>query len=114
MPVDTFMAYSGTYPSVEDALTDYDAVHALHTDAGLIDAYDAAVVERNADGKVKIVKKHETPDSSRRRRRGWSGSGHGSGHRSVSGCRHRWRDSSSPLAAAVRCWVHWRAMPLPV
>ncbi len=29
--------------------------------AGLIDAYDAAVVERRADGKVKIVKKHETP-----------------------------------------------------
>jgi uncharacterized membrane protein len=27
----------------------------------LIDAYDAAVVERRADGKVKITKKHETP-----------------------------------------------------
>jgi uncharacterized membrane protein len=27
----------------------------------LIDAYDAAVVERREDGKVKIVKKHETP-----------------------------------------------------
>ena len=27
----------------------------------MIDAYDAAVVERKADGKVKIVKKHETP-----------------------------------------------------
>jgi uncharacterized membrane protein len=27
----------------------------------LIDAYDAAVIERKADGKVKIVKKHETP-----------------------------------------------------
>jgi uncharacterized membrane protein len=61
MPVDTFMAYSGTYPSVEDALIDYDAIHALQTDAKLIDAYDAAVVERNADGKVKIVKNHETP-----------------------------------------------------
>ena len=61
MPVDTFMAYSGTYPSVEDALADYDAVHELHTDVRLIDAYDAAVVERKADGKVKIVKKHETP-----------------------------------------------------
>ena len=61
MPIDTFMAYSGTYPSVEDALADYDAVHELHTDVRLIDAYDAAVVERKADGKVKIVKKHETP-----------------------------------------------------
>ena len=61
MPVDTFIAYSGVYANVEAALADYDAVHALHTEAGLIDAYDAAVVERKTDGKVKIVKKHETP-----------------------------------------------------
>ena len=61
MPVDTLFVYSGVYGDVEDALADYDAVHALHTEAGLIDAYDAAVVERKADGKVKIVKKHETP-----------------------------------------------------
>jgi uncharacterized membrane protein len=61
MAIDTFFAYSGVYGSVEDALADYDAVHALHTDAQLVDAYDAAVVERRADGKVKIVKKHETP-----------------------------------------------------
>ena len=27
----------------------------------LIDAYDAAVVERRDDGKTKIVRKHETP-----------------------------------------------------
>jgi uncharacterized membrane protein len=61
MPIDTFFAYSGVYANVEDALADYDAVHALHTKLGLIDAYDAAVVEKKADGKVKIVKKHETP-----------------------------------------------------
>ncbi len=61
MPVDTLFVYSGVYGDVGDALADYDAVHALHTEAGLIDAYDAAVVERKADGKVKIVKKHETP-----------------------------------------------------
>ena len=57
MPVDTLFVYSGVYLEVEDALADYDAVHALHTEAGLIDAYDAAVVERRSDGKVKIVKK---------------------------------------------------------
>ncbi len=61
MAIDTFFAYSGIYGSVTDALADYDAVHDLHTKAGLIDAYDAAVVERRSDGKVKIVKKHETP-----------------------------------------------------
>ena len=61
MPVDTFFAYSGVYANVDDALEDYDAVKLLHTDAGLIDAYDAAVIERKDNGKVKIVKKHETP-----------------------------------------------------
>jgi uncharacterized membrane protein len=61
MAFDTFFAYSGVYGSVDDALADYDAVHALHTEAQLVDAYDAAVIERRADGKVKIVKKHETP-----------------------------------------------------
>jgi uncharacterized membrane protein len=61
MAIDTFMAYVGVYSSVEDAEADYDVIKALHTDAGLIDAYDAAVIERRADGKVKITKKHETP-----------------------------------------------------
>ena len=61
MAVDTFFAYSGVYADLDDALADYDAVKQLHTEAGLIDAYDAAVVERKANGKVKIVKKHETP-----------------------------------------------------
>ena len=61
MAIDTFFAFSGVYSNVEDALADYDAVHALHTEAQLIDAYDAAVIERKKDGKVKIVKKHETP-----------------------------------------------------
>jgi uncharacterized membrane protein len=61
MAVDTFMAYVGVYPSVADAEADYELVKDLHTEAGLIDAYDAAVVERRDDGKVKIVKQHETP-----------------------------------------------------
>src|SRR5262245_56997514 len=61
MPVDTFMVYVGVYPSVADAEADYQVVKDLHTEADLIDAYDAAVVERRADGKVKITKKQETP-----------------------------------------------------
>ncbi len=61
MPVDTFMVYVGVYASVDDALADYDAVKVLHTEVGLIDAYDAAVIDHKAGGKVKIVKKHETP-----------------------------------------------------
>jgi uncharacterized membrane protein len=61
MAIDTFMAYVGVYPSVDDAEADYELVKDLHTKADLIDAYDAAVIERRADGKTKIVKKHETP-----------------------------------------------------
>lgn len=61
MAMDTFMAYVGVYSSVDDATADYDAVHDLHTREGLLDAYDAAVIERTDHGKVKIVKKHETP-----------------------------------------------------
>jgi uncharacterized membrane protein len=61
MAIDTYFAFIGAYSDVDDALADYDAVKALHTEAGLIDAYDAAVVEHRDDGKVKIVKKHETP-----------------------------------------------------
>lgn len=61
MGMDTFFAYAGVYSNVDDALADYDAVKALHVEAGLIDAYDAAVLERKPSGKVKIVKKHETP-----------------------------------------------------
>ena len=61
MPYDTFMAYVGVYDSVAAAEADYDVVKALHVEAGLIDAYDAAVIERRDGGKTKIVKKHETP-----------------------------------------------------
>ena len=61
MPIDTLMAYVGVYDNVADAEADYKLVHELHTEAGLIDAYDAAVIERRGDGKTKIVKKHETP-----------------------------------------------------
>jgi len=61
MAVDTFVAYVGVYDNAAGADADYEAVRELHTKAGLIDAYDAAVIERRADGKVKITKKHETP-----------------------------------------------------
>src|SRR5215510_10043415 len=61
MAVDTFIAYVGVYSSVADAEADYELVKDLHSKAGLIDAYDAAVIERRTDGKVKIAHKHETP-----------------------------------------------------
>ncbi len=61
MPADTFIAYIGVYTDVADAEADYQAVKDLHEKADLLDAYDAAVVQRREDGKVKIVRKHETP-----------------------------------------------------
>src|SRR6059058_1503996 len=61
MAIDTLMVYVGVYGNVADAEADYQLVKDLHTEAGLIDAYDAAVIERRDGGKTKIVKKHETP-----------------------------------------------------
>ena len=61
MAIDTLIAYVGVYGSVEDAEADYQLVKDLHVEAGLIDGYDAAVIERRDGGKTTIVKKHETP-----------------------------------------------------
>ena len=61
MAFDTLIAIAGVYPDLASAETDYDAVKELHKEADLMDAYDAAVIHRREDGKVKITKKHETP-----------------------------------------------------
>ena len=61
MAAQTFLAYVGVYSGVDAALADYQAVHDLHAAGGLLEAYDAAVIERQENGKVKVVKKHETP-----------------------------------------------------
>jgi uncharacterized membrane protein len=61
MALDTFVAFVGVYRTLDAAEADYDAVKHLHTEAGLLDAYDAAVIHKRDDGKVKITKKHETP-----------------------------------------------------
>ena len=62
MAFDTLLVYCGVYGQAADALADYELIKDLHTEANLIDAYDAAVIERDHKGKVKIVKKHETLD----------------------------------------------------
>jgi uncharacterized membrane protein len=61
MAIDTLFVYCGVYEESADALADYEFIKELHTEADLIDSYDAAVIERDHKGKVKIVKKHETP-----------------------------------------------------
>src|SRR4051794_31938997 len=59
--IDTLLVVVGIYGTVDDAKADYELVGDLHTEADLIDAYDAAVIERTDKGKTRIVKKHETP-----------------------------------------------------
>lgn len=44
-----------------DALAYYERIKEPHTEANPIDASDAAVIEGDRKGKVKIVKNHETP-----------------------------------------------------
>lgn len=61
MAIDTFVVFTGIYSDVESAEADYQTIKDLHTEHGLLDAYDAAVIARNDKGKVKITKKHETP-----------------------------------------------------
>jgi len=61
MPLDTFVLVAAQYDDVEEALADYRTVHAIYTDLDIIDTYDAAVISKNPDGKVTIVKKHEQP-----------------------------------------------------
>jgi uncharacterized membrane protein len=51
--------FVGAYPDEDAAHADYEALREAHA-AGLVGTYDAAVVSRDADGKVH-VHKHEKP-----------------------------------------------------
>ena len=68
-----YVTFAAAYPTLADAEADYDAVKSLYYDNGIADTFDAAVITRGADGKVKIVKKHEEPT----RHGGWAGAGIG-------------------------------------
>jgi uncharacterized membrane protein len=56
---DTLVVLGASYDSVEDAEVDYEAVKDLFYNAGIGHEFDAAVLERGADGKVTVSKKHE-------------------------------------------------------
>jgi uncharacterized membrane protein len=47
--------FAGVYDDVVDANVDYQAIKALH-DADDIGSYDAAVIRKQADGKIKVSK----------------------------------------------------------
>lgn len=61
MAMDTLLVFAASYESVDDAVADYEAVRDIWKETTVGDTYDAAVVTRQEDGKVKIVKHHEQP-----------------------------------------------------
>ena len=61
MALDTFVLVAAQYDELDDAIADYDAVRYVYEELDIIDTYDAAVISKGADGKVKIEKKHEQP-----------------------------------------------------
>ena len=89
MAVDTFMAYVGVYASEEDAEADYQAVKDLHVEAGLMDAYDAAVIARPRGRQGEDHQEARDADAGRRRARRRRRSGHRPRHRPVPVRRHR-------------------------
>jgi uncharacterized membrane protein len=70
---DTFILFAAEYTDLAAAEADYETVKQLYYELDLVDTFDAAIVEKKDDGKVKIVKKHEQPT----RTGAWVGGGLG-------------------------------------
>jgi uncharacterized membrane protein len=68
---DAVFLYLGTYPSEAAARSDYDVVKDLHA-VGAVGSYDAAVVTKDASGKV-----HVNKDEMATRHGGWGGAAAG-------------------------------------
>ena len=58
---DTLYVIAAAYDDVDAAVADYEAVKQLYRAVRSSHDFDASVVAKNADGKVRIVKKHEQP-----------------------------------------------------
>jgi uncharacterized membrane protein len=58
---DTLIVMAAAYQDVAHAEADYDAVKALYFEVGSSHDFDAAVLARDRNGEVKVVKKHEQP-----------------------------------------------------
>lgn len=58
---DTVLVLAASYGDVADAAADYEAVKALYYEVETSHEFDAAVVARDQDGEIKVVKKHEQP-----------------------------------------------------
>ncbi len=58
---DTLLILAASYDSLAAAEADYEAVKALYREVATSHDFDAAVIERDAEGKVRVVRKHEQP-----------------------------------------------------
>jgi uncharacterized membrane protein len=58
---DVLMVLAASYDNVKDAENDYEAIKALYRDRKTSNDFDAAVIARQDDGTVKVVRKHEQP-----------------------------------------------------
>jgi uncharacterized membrane protein len=58
---DLLVVLAASYDSVSDAEVDYEAIKALYHDAGASHDFDAAIIERDENGEVRVAKKHEQP-----------------------------------------------------
>jgi uncharacterized membrane protein len=61
MEKDTMYVIAAAYDDVDAAVADYEAIKALYREVKTSHDFDASVVSKGEDGKVRIVKKHEQP-----------------------------------------------------
>jgi uncharacterized membrane protein len=58
---DTLYVIAAAYDDVDVAIADYEAVKALYREVRTSHDFDASVIAKDPDGRVRIVKKHEQP-----------------------------------------------------
>ena len=58
---DTLIVMAAAYQDVADAEADYEAIKALYYDVGTSHDFEAAVLARDENGEVKVVKNHAQP-----------------------------------------------------
>lgn len=59
--LDTLLVLGASYDTREEAEADYEAIKALYYEVEVTHDFDAAVLERDEEGKVHVLRKHEQP-----------------------------------------------------